>query len=339
MPGALQILEPLILCGPSRVLLWQSEGYSYGHNSSGCWQRYIERGRRREIDLDYQFFFSQGWETDVKYLKAGLAELTATAGWNGGTTYANEYLDVIWEIDNDTIEKGLLECDFPNAPSITGGLNNGVASTINLTQQGAWVAGQLVAGSSSQTSKQAVQAAVNDAAPYWSNGTVEDPFPFVELSDGTIYNFDSGADPADAGNSQIISCPASDFEGAYSLFLLMRAGNTTFPVDAPAIKCTRMFSNLYATQVSYANVGRIISQGSMGPVEGVPDNLLFNATTGINPYPNSNYGQTFIETVQDLAYGFRKARPRVSQVSLWKWKVEQVYQYGLWPIRSMGLLI
>lgn len=324
MAGAGQIRQPLILVGPSRIMLWTQEGYSYGHNSSGCWQRYIERGRRDYVDQDYLFFFAQGWECEVEYEKGGIAKLVATAGWNGGTVYANEYLDQIWELDSETIEKGLLEADFP------------FATALNLTSPPS-------AGvpTGSAATKQAITAAVNDPNPTWKpNDPDLNNFGTLRLSTGLLWLFTDGGFLAQEPYTDTVKAlPIADYKSAYSLYKLLSAGFTEFPVRSPRIRHTTMFSNVFATTVSFNNVDQIISSAHMPFLELVPPTILFEAT-GASPYASgSEVALSFIQTAGDLVYGWKKLPPKVSQISLWKWKVETFYEYGLWPTVCFGAVL
>lgn len=121
---------------------------------------------------------------------------------------------------------------------------------------------------------------------------------------------------------------ASSFE----MFLLMKAGVTSFPVEASLIRHTQIVSNRYTVQASFNNCGRILSRSSMLSIESVPTDLLY-------ALPTTPDVDQFISTVGDLQYGWRKVRPDVTRMSRFKWRLTQNYQFGLWAIRLYGAVL
>lgn len=133
----------------------------------------------------------------------------------------------------------------------------------------------------------------------------------------------------------LTSSPAfsgSDSADANSLYLLMKNGVRAFPVEASTITHTQIVSNRYTVQASFTNVGRIISSASMYSLENVPYTLLFSVPTYTNP-------SQFIEAANDLAYGWRKIRPRVTRQNYTRWQVVNAWQFGLWSLKLWGTVL
>lgn len=117
-----------------------------------------------------------------------------------------------------------------------------------------------------------------------------------------------------------------------SLFMLMRAGVRSFPVEASTIRHTKVVSNRYSVKASFLNVNRIISSSSMISLEGVPSELLFDVPT--TPTPSQ-----IIEDAGDLQYGWRKTRPRVTKLNFTRWQITTVWQLGLWAVKMWGSVL
>jgi hypothetical protein len=280
---------------------WMEKGYTYGHNDAGDYQSIFAVGFDADVDAAYLWFFTNGWECKVTRNWAGMSRLEAHAGWNGGTAYSQENFESYWEIDAEETDKALLEADFPQG-----------ISTLNLANP---------------VSAQAVNAAVNDPDASWFFGGATPPYTVLTLTDGTIYYFDGGAQgPYDAKH---IALPTADAAPVYSLFKLMANGVTSYQVESSRIKFTQIFSNLWQAQVSYNNVDRILTYNTMLNVEGAAEALFF----GLPPVPTVT---RYIETIGDLQYGWKKARPSIPRLALTKWKIVEVYQFGLWPVKLFG---
>ena len=319
------ILNPRINTCPAGLqgLPWKQFDWKYGHNDSGDFQSVTAVGFQNDIDAAYLYFFVNGWTVEVSGMKGFLSRLDAHAGWNGGTAYTDEVLENIWEQDPEKADKPLLGADFPFTD--TSGLNS-----INLN-----AVGTIAVPLGSAATRLAVQAAVNSAVPnpVWTlqNAGLND-IPSLTVDGGKVYAFDGGVGAPYAGDTNVVPLPAGDYDAAYSLYKLMAAGFTQFPIEATRIKHTNLFSNLWQAQVAYANVGRIISSASMVSIEGAGEALFFSVPQAPTP------GQ-FIETPGDLQYGWLKDRPSVSRLALFKWRTTTVYQFGLFPLRAFGAVL
>jgi hypothetical protein len=164
----------------------------------------------------------------------------------------------------------------------------------------------------------------------------------VVLSSGTCYIFDDGSYPpyntpiselnpinGEKNTYTYLPCPSADYQAAFTLYKLMQSGVSDFPLEASVLKHTRFFSSLYGTSLAYSHINQIISTGSMASIEGASG--LFFITLPTQPTP----GQ-YIVLPGDLQYGWYKTRPSVSRVNSWKWRTEQHYQFGLWPVALFG---
>ena len=281
---------------------WFQKGYSYGRNDSGPFQTWIAEGKDADVDADALNFLYSNWTYAVTRKGGGLSRMEAHAGWTGGSNYTSEVLENIWELDPQETDKDILAADYPNG-------------SVNLNNTG------------SQISRDAVAAAVIDSKPIWNNTILPGT---LTLDAGFTYYFDNGA--IGAPNASRASCPSADYASAYSLFKLIKAGVTKFGVDSSIIRHTQLVSNMYDAQVSYSNVFRIFSPSSMVSIENVPTDLLY-AVPAV-PTPSQ-----FIEVAGDLQYGFKKSRPAVTRLALFKWRIVQNYELNLWPIKLFGSVL
>ncbi len=108
--------------------------------------------------------------------------------------------------------------------------------------------------------------------------------------------------------------PASDYD---KLFKQVQRGLKSAQVRTPTLRHTQTVSNTYAIQVSFANVGRLLSTASLISLEGVPTDLLFNLPTGTT-------------TIEDAAYSWLKGDPTVRIAAGRRIQIEQEWEYDLW---------
>jgi hypothetical protein len=121
-------------------------------------------------------------------------------------------------------------------------------------------------------------------------------------------------------------------DSALSLYYLMRAGVRAYAVDAMVIRHTQVVSNRYSNKVAMTNVGRILSSATLVSVEGVPSDLLFDV-------PGEPSVTQFIETAGDLAYGWKKLRPQITESAYQKKQVVRRWQFGLWALKIHGAVL
>jgi hypothetical protein len=314
MPGLASIYVARANSGPN-FGIWRQVGYRWGVNDQGAFQEYTERGPVNLVILDaLDYFIPNGWTTEVSNEKAGLSTLTARAGWYGTpgqTDYANEVAGDIWEMEPSRSDKPLLGADFP-------------FGTVNMN------IGPDPPCLGSAGSRLAIQAAIADNNPLWiSAEDNENGIATLVLSSGTQYIFDSGF-LADYQTYQS-SCPTADYPIARTLYKIMQAGTTSFPVTSRTIKHTKLFSSQYNTLASYNNVDRIISSAGMVNIEGCNPQDPAVWTVPQSPAP----GQ-YIVTPGDLQYGWQKETPEVSRISQCKWRTVNRYQFGLWLKQLYG---
>lgn len=160
----------------------------------------------------------------------------------------------------------------------------------------------------------------------------EADFPFSSLLAISKANKDRIQDALRKPEDFINTSPAfsgADAASANTLYLLMKEGVQSFPVESTVLRHTQIVSNRYTVQASYLNCNRIISTASMSSLEGVPGDLLFV----LPPEPTPTQ---FIETPGDLQYGWRKQRPSVTRLSKFKWRISQAWQFNLWALKIYG---
>ena len=320
MPGLGPIRSPRRNVGPLGERIWTQKGFSYGVDDSGQFMSYEESGPDVLIDADAaNFFLPNKWTFTITRLEAGQSLLQAKTGWYGspGTTdYVNEVLESYWEVDPEYTEKDLLSADFPN-----GSISLDTHDDPGGLYLGSW------------KTRIAIKQALEDAAPGWDSGLGigESGYGTLYLSNGTTYYFDSGTG-GHGSEKGAVSLYAFDYDPAYSLYKLMFANTTAFPVRGVRLKYTQLFSNLYQATVAQARIDRIISTDSMQTLEGAPSSLFLNIPTLPSP------GQ-YIETPGDLVYGFWKTLPPITRMAQFKWRSVQTYQFGLWATKLYGALI
>ncbi len=309
---------------------WLQKGYTYGVNDAGPFQRFAREGLVAAVQNWAGILDNAGWTWTVTLLHTnthgtnaspnvgnnptGIARIEASAGWAYPMLYGTETPENIWELDPQDGQKDLLSADFSNMSySSTLNLDTYISATMN-----------------SKKTRLALSVIGQDPNAQWATAAVTGTYGQVTMSTGLIYVFDNGAGGDDTDS--YVGLPAADYATAYSLYLLIQAGVTEYPLEASVIRHSQVTSNLYAVQANYSNVGRIISSGSMTTIEGTPSNLLFAV-------PNTPTPQQFIEFQGDLQYGWRKVRPAVSRLSRMKWRFVQNYQFGLWPTQLYGTTV
>lgn len=109
-----------------------------------------------------------------------------------------------------------------------------------------------------------------------------------------------------------------DRTNAVAIYNLMRAGLQSIRVNVPTLRNTVTVSNVYALQVSLANVGRIISTGSLRNLEAVPAGT-------VALLPNDSTNKT------GFGYGWYKKHPTIRAGARQKTQIEREWEYGLWP--------
>ena len=296
-------IPPKTNTGALTGLPWLQEGYSYGRNDSGPFQTWITEGLHADVDADANNFLTGGWTHTVTRKKGGISSMEAHAGWSGGSAYTTEVLENIWELDPQESEKSLLDADFPN----------GMQYVLN------------------KKTRSALKIMVTDTGGHWMWNP---PYATFIASDGHWYVFTASfATLTDTTDATYL--PGDDLDTAYALYLLIMAGVSQFPIDASIIQHTQLVSNRYTLQASFSNVHRIISSVSMTSIEGLPGDLLF--TVPASPGQGAAGAPTqFIQTAGDLQYGWKKARPGVTRLALFKWRVVRRWQFGLWPVLLFG---
>jgi len=308
---------------------WLQKGYSYGYNDSGPWQKFKRSGLYTSCLSWYNTLLNAGWTVTMTmdsvdnrtYL--GKATVEASCGWAFPQIYGTETPENIWELDPQDEQKDLLNADFPNG-------------TINAT--------------SKDTRTAVSKLAEYDGSKWYLPGASDNGSAYgLALTSDTAYVFDDGALNVNvptawndvAGEYEIdeaaikykfVHLPSADYSVAFSLYLMLKAGIESFPIEASTIRHTMLTSNQWVAMASFNNQGRIISSPSMYSVEGVPSTLLFSVPVLPSPLQ-------FIETPGDLQYGWRKIRPHVSRLSRMKWRITQNYQFGLWPVKAFGMVL
>lgn len=305
---------------------WLQRGYSYGVNDTGPFQRFKRSGRNADIEAWAALLAEAGWNvtvtrdivvtegSDTGFNPAtadyGLSTIEASAGWPYPYIYGTETPEDIWELDPQDEKIDLLSSDIPN------GLLQPLQNTYSVI-----------------TTKQAIKDLVNTGLPVvWFDDTLICT-AYPNTANNIVYEFDDLPNAINPDGTFVepdrVHLPRLDYASAKTFYFLLHAGVEDFPIRAPIIRHSLVTSSLYAVQAATNNVGRVISTPSMYNIEGVPLNVLFNVPT----QPNA---QQFIQTQGDLQYGWRKPDPSVSRLNRLKWRIQQNYLFGLWPIQLFG---
>lgn len=286
----------------------------FGRDDSGSFQRYSFEGTTREVLQVAESLDLGGWVYTFTELHGGRSKVEARSGWGNFKSNYDPAADVenIWELEQQDTTKPLLAADFPF--SFTSGLND-----LNLNSY-------ISSSMNSDKTRDALADMVGIPGGYWQDSALT----FNTPSNYPSYTFDDGLGGEDS--EKLIHLPTADYAAAKSLYYLIKGNTDSFQIEASIIRHSQLVSNLYSRQASYSNVNRIISPASMISVEGTPSGLLFQI-------PPSPAAIQFIETPGDLQYGWRKVRPNVTRLAAYKWRIQQNYQYGQWPLRLYGGVI
>ncbi len=273
---------------------------TFGRDGSGFFSVFNYEGTSAAVLAEAASWEASGAQYEVTDLHGGRKRLTARiSGGSGSGSSSTEEPENVWELQAQESTKDLLEADFGNFEGTIG-------------------AGE--AAISKKTREFLGKIAAHEISGHWDENTFQ--------TDGAdTYIFDGSA-----SNGPIYGLPTADVDKARSYYFLIKAGVTSFPIEASVVRHTQIVSNTYAVQASFTNVGRILSTNSFQSTEGVPSSLLF----GLPATPSSTQ---FIETANDLAYGWRKSRPSVSRLSFIKWQITNSWQFGLWATKIYGNVI
>lgn len=113
---------------------------------------------------------------------------------------------------------------------------------------------------------------------------------------------------------------------AESIYVLMQAGVRSFRVNLPTLRVSKLVSGSYPVKASMTNVGRIISTGTLGVQESIPNTILFE----LPDYSSDKTG---------FSYAWYKSHPSVQQAGGNRWNVSQQWEYGLWPTILYGSVL
>lgn len=139
--------------------------------------------------------------------------------------------------------------------------------------------------------------------------------------------------PKDSAGAQFLDSSRNSFsdgakpDSALAVYNLMKAGVEDGIVQTPVLRHTQTVSFVYPITLSKINVGRIITTSTLISLENPPS----WAVTGL---PNDAL-PTFISGIT-LAYGWRKTPPHINMIAGQKFSIVQEFQYGLWPVQTMG---
>lgn len=113
--------------------------------------------------------------------------------------------------------------------------------------------------------------------------------------------------------------PNGDQPTAYNHFIF---GTDSTIVEQSVIRHTQTVSQSYSRTIAQSNVGKIFTPAQMLSLAGAPSNVLGTAETAPD---TTAYGFTTI-------FGYRKAKPTMSQQAGNKWQIVTEYEEGLWSL-------
>jgi len=138
--------------------------------------------------------------------------------------------------------------------------------------------------------------------------------------------------PKDSAGAQFLDASANCFTNgnpgnALLVYNLMKAGVEDVIVQTPSIRHTQVVSFIYPITLAKLNVGRIITTSTLISLENPPNWAVTGLPTDSTPPFQSGIS---------LDYGWRKGSPHINQIAGQKVQIIQEFQYGLWPVQTMG---
>ena len=122
---------------------------------------------------------------------------------------------------------------------------------------------------------------------------------------------------------------------AMQLFAALLQGVTSVEFPAPILTRVRTVTASYIDPANFANVGSIISTGTLISTEAIPSAVLFDFPTPSDP-PPVPIGDGSLGIYQVYLYGWLKNAPSVRQITNQKWNLTQTWDFGLWLINLYG---
>lgn len=107
----------------------------------------------------------------------------------------------------------------------------------------------------------------------------------------------------------------ADFYEAYNLAL---AGTTSIIIEQAIIRRTRTVSARFSRQAIMTNVGKIITVAQMSSQELAPAEIVITETASTS-------------LAFTARFGYRKAKPSITQTAQNKWHIVNEYVSGVWP--------
>jgi hypothetical protein len=352
----------------SSLELWSfpilQRNYTYGTGDTGEWQRFEARGSNAAIEDLYSQLIAAGWTATVTRevvvsgsgsgdvgtngatADFGISKIEATAGWAYPQLYGIENAENSWELNPQDNQISLPGADFPNgtvpplSPNPPGAIITTASAITDIATdsfQYIWSdPGTLGSDGSTIPYGTATSTQILQVATPVPTGNPLLPVVYEDLEfSNKLLIFDDAENPTVGGVLQsqyVVHLPSADYQTAKAMYYAMKNGFDTFPQEATTVRHSLVTSSQWPQQAAYNNVGRIISTASMYSIEGVPVNIFFEVPA--TPVPG-----VFLVTPGDLVYGWKKIRPDVTRLNKWKWRIQQNYQFGLWPTQFFGLAI
>ena len=163
-----------------------------------------------------------------------------------------------------------------------------------------------------------IVATLTNALKEKIRAAIEDPANNNTHTEYTITYFDPSASPSTAATNALLC------------YKLMRAGQTSYLMEAPVLRRTVITSEALASGYALTNVRRLMTTAYLAANEGLPGTLLFNLSTYFAGDTTSD---------PHLKYGWYKAFPNIQEVALRKWSINQEWHYGWWPYELMGAVL
>lgn len=131
-----------------------------------------------------------------------------------------------------------------------------------------------------------------------------------------------------------VDLEAIDFGGtqdqqnaAYALYIMMKTGYTDAYISVPILRHTQTVSANYPISLTTLNVGNIFTTSTLISLENPPNWAVTGLPNDVPPNINNII----------LGYGWMKFAPTIQQIAGRKFQIVQEFQYGLWPVGTMGV--
>ena len=148
-------------------------------------------------------------------------------------------------------------------------------------------------------------------------GTIDDWV--VRQSDGTVF---------------FIGPPNVSSNAAMLLAKYYFDGQRTQPIAVPVLKHVRIVNSNFISPETIPTVPTLYSTPALIADFNIPNSILVTVPDNDTALVQANLTGTSIN--QTFGYGWLRSAPELSQVSMFKWNMQEQFEYGLWGLDIFG---